>query len=61
MNDAKKMCPKCKTMTMEPAEGVILTEKEYQRMEPGPVVFKGRHIPFQCANCKYVGYEPESQ
>jgi hypothetical protein len=58
MSEEKKFCPACKAMTMEPAEGILLTEEEYERVEPGPLVFEGRMTPFQCPVCKMVRFEP---
>jgi rubrerythrin len=56
--DEKRFCPTCKAKTMEPAEGILLTQEEYDRVEPGPLTFAGRMTPFQCPICKHVGYEP---
>jgi hypothetical protein len=60
MSDDKKFCPACKAFTMEPAEGILLTPEEFNRLEPGPLVFEGRMTPFKCPVCSFIGYEPVS-
>jgi hypothetical protein len=58
MNEGKRFCPKCRAWTMEPAEGILMTEEELMRVEPRPPAFEGRLTPYQCPICSQVGYEP---
>ena len=59
MSEDKKFCPNCKAMTMEPAEGTLITPEQLSQMEPGPPVFEGRLTPYQCPVCLHFAYQPE--
>jgi hypothetical protein len=59
MNEGKRLCPICKAWTMEPAEGILVSPEEYERVEPGPpLIFEGRIAPYHCPVCKHIGFEP---
>jgi hypothetical protein len=59
MSEEKKFCPKCKAMTMEPAEGTVITPEELNQMESAPLVFEGKLTPYQCPICLHFAYQPE--
>ena len=59
MSEEKKFCPKCKAMTMEPAEGTVITPEELNQMESVPLVFEGKLTPYQCPICLHFAYQPE--
>jgi Phage integrase family len=59
MSEDKKFCPNCKAMTMEPVEGTHITPEQLSHMEPGPPVFEGRLMPYQCPVCLHFAYQPE--
>jgi hypothetical protein len=44
MSEEQKFCPICKAMTMEPAEGILITPEELSQMEPAPLVFEGTEL-----------------
>jgi hypothetical protein len=58
MSEDKKFCPKCKAMTMEPAAGILISQEEFERVEPGPLVSEGRLTPYQCPVCKHLAFIP---
>jgi hypothetical protein len=58
MSEDKKFCPNCKAMTMEPAEGVVITPEELSQMEPASPVFEGKLMPYQCPICLHFAYQP---
>jgi hypothetical protein len=41
MSEGKRFCPKCKAWTMEPAEGILMPEEEFKRVEHRPPDFEG--------------------
>jgi hypothetical protein len=58
MSEEKKFCPKCKAMTMEPAEGIHITPEELNQMGAEPSVFEGKLTPYQCPICLHFAYQP---
>ena len=58
MSEEKKFCPKCKAMTMEPAEGIHITPEELNQMGAEPSVFAGKLTPYQCPICLHFAYQP---
>jgi hypothetical protein len=58
MSEGKRFCPRCKAWTMEPAEGILVSPEEYERVEPGPpLIFDGFITPYHCPICKHLGFE----
>jgi hypothetical protein len=42
LNENKTFCPRCKALTMEPAEGILVTKE----IATGPLTFAGRLAPY---------------
>jgi hypothetical protein len=58
MSEDRKFCPNCKAMTMEPAEGSLLTQEELDQVDPALRVFEGRLVPYQCPVCLHFAHVP---
>jgi hypothetical protein len=56
MSEDKKFCPKCKEMTLEPAEGILISPEAFERVERAPLAFEGRLTPYQCPVCKHLAF-----
>ena len=54
LNENKTFCPRCKALTMEPAEGILVTKE----IATGPLTFAGRLAPHKCPVCSFTMYEP---
>jgi hypothetical protein len=57
MSEDKKFCPKCKAMTMVPAEGHQLTPEDLEQMAQAGV-FQGKLTPYQCPVCSHFAHMP---
>ena len=57
LNENKTFCPKCKALTMEPAEGILLTKEEFEGVATA-LTFAGRLTPYKCPVCSFTIYEP---
>jgi hypothetical protein len=58
LSEDKKFCPTYKAMTIEPAEGILITQEELSQMDPAPLVFEGTLTPYQCPVCLHFAYHP---